>query len=142
MLILSLGGVCGATVMVKQKILYFVCMCLFLVGASGCAVTNKFGPYYGKVIDAETEEPIADAERAFLIALGGGCNLPIAAYAVATDKDITIDGIFATEDGKYFEPDTTTAQIEDKKDLARTLAHQLKEKVESKKKVVLSDATT
>jgi hypothetical protein len=28
---------------------------------SGCAVTNKFGPYRGKVIDAETQKPIEGA---------------------------------------------------------------------------------
>lgn len=28
---------------------------------TGCAVTNKYGPYYGKVIDAETKEPLEGA---------------------------------------------------------------------------------
>jgi hypothetical protein len=28
---------------------------------SGCAVTNKFGPYIGKVVDAETKDPIEGA---------------------------------------------------------------------------------
>jgi len=84
----------------------------------------------------------ADAERAFLIALGGGCNLPIAAYAQASEKEITIEGVFATEDGKHFERDTITGKLEDRKDLARNLANQLREKVESKNNITLSDVTT
>jgi hydroxymethylbilane synthase/glutamyl-tRNA reductase len=95
-----------------------------------------------KKLNHEPTKHAADAERAFLIALGGGCNLPIAAYAVATDNEITIEGVFATEDGKYFAKNTISGKIEDKKTLARTLATQLKDEVESKKKVILSDATT
>lgn len=90
----------------------------------------------------EPTKHAADAERAFLIALGGGCNTPIAAYAQATETEITIEGIYASEDGKHFEKATISGQIEDKKTLARTLATQLKEKVDAKKKVVLSDVTT
>lgn len=33
----------------------------FLLLLSGCAVTNKFGPYMGKVVDDETEKPIEGA---------------------------------------------------------------------------------
>ncbi len=29
--------------------------------SAGCAITNKYGSYYGKVIDAETKEPIEGA---------------------------------------------------------------------------------
>jgi len=71
--------------------------------------------------------------------LGGGCNLPIAAYARATEKKITIEGMFASEDGTYFERDSISGTIENKRDLARDLATQLKEKIELKKKAVLSD---
>ncbi|MCO6501260.1 MAG: hydroxymethylbilane synthase [Vicingus serpentipes] len=83
----------------------------------------------------------ADAERAFLIALGGGCNLPIAAYAKVVQDEIFIEGIFATEDGKYFSRKSIQGKVEDKKELARTLANQLKEEVEDKKKV-LSDVAS
>jgi hydroxymethylbilane synthase len=95
-----------------------------------------------KKLKHEPTKNAADAERAFLIALGGGCNMPIAAYAQANDTEITIEGVYATEDGEHFERDTITGELADKKSLARTLAHALKEKVDSKKKVVLSDATT
>lgn len=81
----------------------------------------------------------ADAERAFLIALGGGCNLPIAAYAQISGDKITIEGVFATEDGSSFARKSISGNIENKKSLARTLAIQLKEEVEAKKATVLSE---
>ena len=44
------------------------------------------------------------AERAFLRSLGGGCQLPIAAYAVVRDKNIRLDGLVAdTQGSKFFE---------------------------------------
>jgi hydroxymethylbilane synthase/glutamyl-tRNA reductase len=93
-----------------------------------------------KQLNHEPTKSAADAERAFLIALGGGCNTPIAAYAQATETGITIEGIFATEDGKHFERETISGKVVDKKTLARALALQLKEKIEAKKKAsVLSE---
>ncbi len=95
-----------------------------------------------KKLKDEPTKAAADAERAFLIALGGGCNMPIAAYAQATETEITIDGVYATEDGKHFEKGTVKGSIDNKKTLARDLAIDLKEKVEAKAKAVLSDAPT
>ena len=95
-----------------------------------------------KKLKHEPTKNAADAERAFLIALGGGCNMPIAAYAQATETSISIEGLFATEDGKHFERDTISGSIDNKKSLARTLALSLKEKVENKQKAVLSDVST
>jgi hydroxymethylbilane synthase len=41
-----------------------------------------------------------DTERAFLAELGGGCDVPVGAYAtVADDGEITIEGLIATRDG-------------------------------------------
>jgi len=95
-----------------------------------------------KKLKDEPTKAAADAERAFLIALGGGCNMPIAAYAQATETEITIEGVYATEDGKHFEKGTTKGSIDDKKTLARNLALDLKAKIELKVKGVLSDVTT
>jgi hydroxymethylbilane synthase len=39
------------------------------------------------------------AEREFLLGLGGGCSLPVAAYAVC-DPEIRLAGRVATPDGK------------------------------------------
>lgn len=42
---------------VLMSLLLLVILPLF----AGCAMTNKYGPYYGKVIDTETKEPIEGA---------------------------------------------------------------------------------
>ncbi len=40
------------------------------------------------------------AERAFLSALGGGCSLPVAAYAVVSEQGIALQGLVASLDGQ------------------------------------------
>jgi hydroxymethylbilane synthase len=40
------------------------------------------------------------AERAFLAGLGGGCSLPVAAYATASGEEINLTGLAVSEDGK------------------------------------------
>ena len=40
------------------------------------------------------------AERAFLRALGGGCQLPIAGHAVVSGNQIGIEGLVADPEGK------------------------------------------
>ncbi len=32
-----------------------------LASLAGCTITNSFGPYHGKVVDAETDQPIEGA---------------------------------------------------------------------------------
>jgi hydroxymethylbilane synthase len=40
------------------------------------------------------------AERAFLSGLGGGCSVPVAAYAKVEGKTILLTGLVISEDGK------------------------------------------
>jgi hydroxymethylbilane synthase len=47
---------------------------------------------------AEVRAPV-EAERAFLAALGGGCDLPCGAYATLDGGDVVIDALLATVDG-------------------------------------------
>lgn len=45
-----------------MKILSALLLFLMMLPVSaGCAITHKYGPYYGKIIDAETKEPIEGA---------------------------------------------------------------------------------
>lgn len=44
----------------KHFVPFLIILFLFAVSAE-CAITKEFGPYYGKVIDAETKEPIEGA---------------------------------------------------------------------------------
>ncbi len=111
-------------------------------GILGVELIDKEG-YILDLIKKLKHEPTkiaADAERAFLIALGGGCNLPMAAYAQVKDDVITIEGVFATQEGAHFSRSSISGKIENKKTLARTLAAQLKAEVESKKKSVIIEA--
>jgi hydroxymethylbilane synthase len=41
-----------------------------------------------------------DAERAFLAQLGGGCNVPVAAFAQVTKNVISLEGMIASHDGR------------------------------------------
>jgi hypothetical protein len=47
--------------MTVQILIRHIALVLLLALLSGCAVTNEFGPYIGKVVDAETKEPIEGA---------------------------------------------------------------------------------
>ena len=104
-------------------------------GILGIELVDREGYVYElvKKLRHEPTKQAADAERAFLIALGGGCNLPIAAYASIEEEEITIHGVFASEDGICFAANTIAGKVEDRKELARTLALQLKEEVDIKK---------
>lgn len=93
-----------------------------------------------KKLRHENTKYAADAERAFLVALGGGCNLPIAAYAHVNNEEITIDGVFATEDGSLFSKSSISGNVAERKALAQQLALELKESIDTKKKEQLTDA--
>jgi hydroxymethylbilane synthase len=50
-------------------------------------------------IDDARAHRVVDAERAFLVRLGGGCDLPCAALAHLDDTEIVIDALLASLDG-------------------------------------------
>lgn len=51
-----------------------------------------------KIYDVDTARSVK-AERAFLLALGGGCSIPVGAYARVDDDTIVMDGLVAAADG-------------------------------------------
>lgn len=53
-----------------------------------------------EVLDDAPTKRLALAERAFLKTLGGGCQVPIAAYATEEDGEITLRGLVARPDGR------------------------------------------
>ncbi|MGE0562584.1 MAG: hydroxymethylbilane synthase [Flavobacteriales bacterium] len=113
-------------------------------GILGIETIDKEG-YVLDLVKKLRHEPTkyaADAERAFLIALGGGCNLPIAAYAKATNNNIEIEGVFASEDGVHFSRKTIKGKVEERRELARILALDLKKEIDFKKKEQLSETTS
>ena len=52
-----------------------------------------------KVLEHDPSRQAVTAERAFLAGLGGGCSVPVAAYA-SVDRNITLRGLVASPDGK------------------------------------------
>jgi len=44
-----------------RKLTVIISLLILFPATAGCAITNKYGPYYGKVIDAETKKPIEGA---------------------------------------------------------------------------------
>lgn len=69
-----------------------------------------------------------NAERAFLRSLGGGCQLPIAAYAVVREKRIRLDGLVADPQGKRVVRDRIAGGLEEAEGLGTRLAEQLLER--------------
>jgi hydroxymethylbilane synthase len=62
------------------------------------------------------------AERAFLDALGGGCSLPVGAYATLSEQTLTLRGVIASPDGTQCL--TLTGQGTDPVQLGQSLAQQ------------------
>jgi hydroxymethylbilane synthase len=67
------------------------------------------------------------AERAFLRALGGGCQLPIAAHGVAQGQLLTLDGLVASRDGKHIIRDHISGPSDEAEELGQRLADRLLE---------------
>jgi hydroxymethylbilane synthase len=65
------------------------------------------------------------AERAMLRALGGGCELPIAAHGVVTDTHLTLDGLVASVSGDRIVRDSLSGLMADAESLGDTLAKRL-----------------
>lgn len=59
--------------------------------------------------DAETQAAIA-CERALLAALGGGCQVPIGAYATADNRERRLDGMVGRPDGSEVLRERATGQ--------------------------------
>jgi hydroxymethylbilane synthase len=86
--------------------------------------------------DAETIEAVGTldhkftrlactAERSFLRSLGGGCQLPIAAYAVVREKRIRLDGLVADPQGKRIVRERISGALDVAEELGALLAEQL-----------------
>ena len=67
------------------------------------------------------------AERALLRSLGGGCQLPIAAYAVVREKRIRLDGLVADPQGRRIVRDRISGGLEEAELLGTELGERLLE---------------
>lgn len=90
----------------------------------------------GRAQDKETIEALSKldhkftrlactAERAFLRSLGGGCQLPIAGYAVVRDKRIRLQGLVSDTLGKQIVRDNISGSLDEAEQLGSRLAERL-----------------
>ncbi|HXL81169.1 MAG TPA: hydroxymethylbilane synthase [Pyrinomonadaceae bacterium] len=78
-----------------------------------------------KDLDHKFTRLACTAERAFLRSLGGGCQLPIAAYAAVRDKNIRLDGLVADPQGMQILRDRISGSIDKAEQLGNVLAERL-----------------
>jgi hypothetical protein len=76
--------------LVLRKYVTFSVIILFIILNAGCTITHEFGPFMGKVVDAETGEPIEGAVVLIVFSiesssLGGSVNSFADAIETLTD---------------------------------------------------------
>ena len=66
-----------------------------------------------------------DAERAFLLRLQGGCQVPIGAHAIVADNTVSLTGLIASVDGRQLLRDTLAGPVDQAAILGTHLAETL-----------------
>jgi len=74
--------------------------------------------------DAPSHRAVA-AERAFLAHLGGGCQIPIAAFAQLKGDSLELQGLVATPDGERVLRAQASGSVEAPEEVGRRLAERL-----------------
>jgi hydroxymethylbilane synthase len=96
-------------------------------GAIACEIrTNDAGTraLLAKVNDAATFASVT-AERSFLHAIGGGCQLPYAAHGTVTGDELRLVAAMFSEDGKTVKRSTVTGKVMEATALGRQAAERL-----------------
>lgn len=78
-----------------------------------------------KMINHKQTIAIVCAERAFSAAIGGGCKMPVGAYATCNDNTITLYGMVGSLDGRHLEKNKAIGEITKPIALGRILAKEL-----------------
>lgn len=78
-----------------------------------------------RVLDHAESRACVDAERAFLQALGGGCRVPIAAYAACHGDTVELDGAVIAPDGAHQVRGMKRGPITQPRELGQRLAEEL-----------------
>ena len=73
-------------------------------------------------IHDKTTAAIVLAERAFLATLEGGCQVPIAAYAMVDGENLNLEGLIASLDGSPIVRESKTGSASCPDELGRNLA--------------------
>ena len=78
-----------------------------------------------KFLEDETSRVEISAERAFLTELGGGCQIPAGALARIDGKEVSLEGMVATKDGRELFKDKTYGRWGEEKEIAKRLIDKL-----------------
>ena len=101
------------------------------VGQGALAVECRAGDERGRRPAGRHRGPgrdraAVDAERAFLAELGGGCDLPVGAYArLDGDGALIVEGLLASLDGRIVVRDRLSGGRDQPAELGRRLAERL-----------------
>jgi hydroxymethylbilane synthase len=77
-------------------------------------------------LNHQESETAVNCERAVLAALGGGCQLPIGAFAEVTGSELNAAAVVASPDGKALVRDRLTGSAGSPEELGRELAERLR----------------
>jgi hydroxymethylbilane synthase len=91
--------------------------------AEDSATTSLVAP-----LDHVASRLACEAERAFLRKLGGGCQLPIAAYAVVHEDHLSLEGLVADPEGKQIVRGRISGSRDEAEQLGNLLAERLLER--------------
>jgi hydroxymethylbilane synthase len=104
-------------------------LCLPAVGQGALAVQCRADDAHARAVIAVLDDPATraavEAERGLLAALGGGCKIPIAGYAVCDDDRLRLDGLVAAPDGSRLVRDALVGTPEAPAALGHALAARL-----------------
>lgn len=96
-------------------------------GALGIEINKQNKRAAGLIKPLHDEKTFTEitAERSFLKALGGGCQVPIGAYAVIKPNGLYLSGIVASPDGKTTYSKTVRGRKNDAVTMGRALARDI-----------------
>ena len=77
------------------------------------------------VLDHRQTRKVVSGERAFLLRLEGGCQIPIAAHGKIENNIFTLSGLVATIDGKVIIKDTMSGPVDEAESIGIQLAESL-----------------
>jgi len=121
----------GLTDRITEEIPFSVSLPAVGQGALGIEVRkDNLDPVVSELVSTLNDEAtyrVCLAERSFLRALGGGCQVPIGAYGVVDGQAVSLQGVVASLDGEKLLRGSVSGPIEESEALGEKLAKELLE---------------
>lgn len=76
-------------------------------------------------ISHETSQSVVTAERAFSRAMGGGCSMPVGAYAQVEGEKLTLTGLIGSTDATHLAKDYVSGDRHNPEQIAHSLSDKL-----------------